>query len=139
MGNRSKVPWRFAVAPPLGLPSSQTLRESYIAPDRWIFEVEKLITDGLARLRANRDDRDGAILLGEALRRLEKERKSAKLVAGDPGPLRRFFKRGRTPKEAHVAELTSMAMGALFHFGWTIDWPDREMAIVTTAVLDDDG
>ncbi len=124
------TPWRFRVAPRLGMPTSDTLSRSYLSADRHVFEIEKLVTDGLARLRQNAADEDAAILVAEALRRIlseaDRQHRWNELTKSGFTRLVDRFTKGwlsrqlyeNTPRELYLSELGSMAMGVLVHYGW---------------------
>ncbi len=120
--HQSPLPrWRFQVAPDLRTPPP-TLRDSYLAKDRWIFEVEILLRDGVARLQQDQADRVAAILVAESLRRLIAERAQEKRLAdSSAGRIGRYLKRfqSRTERDRHIDDLYQLAVGVLMHHGWS--------------------
>jgi hypothetical protein len=98
--------------------ADSTLGSSYLKEDYWVFEVEILVKNGMALLRANSADMSGAAMLHEALNRLLRKRWAAEeLHAKTPKP---WYKptRKRDYREQHHSDLENMATGALYHFGW---------------------
>jgi hypothetical protein len=113
--------WQFQLAPDLRTPPP-TLRDSYLAQDRWIFEVETMLRDGVARLQHDRADRIAAILVSESLRRLIAERAQEKRLAdSSAGRIGRYLKRfrSRTERDRHIDDLYQLAVGVLMHHGWS--------------------
>jgi hypothetical protein len=121
--------WRLQPqAPDLGNPVVTTLANSYLALDRWVFEVEILLTQGMARLRVNRADLDAAVLVTEALRRLKVARaerlraKAARRSTVERLLRGRSQKEKRTRKERHHDDLEQLAMGILVAYGAIDYW-----------------
>lgn len=94
-----------------------TLESSYLQGEYWVFEVEALIREGIALLRADADDRSGAVMLGEAMRRLLEKRWARESEQRRTyGWFARFLR--ESERERHHWDLESMAQGALYHYGW---------------------